>query len=170
MITDLTIGKNVAIRSLPSSLSAKKVSITDCPIFEVVPPETRVGWLSIVRCNAFRVLPENLNCPDGLTLAGCNSFTSLPNKLTVGQRFYLSCDNVRLEGTAGLNVDTLEISGCPLIKTLPEDLVVKGSIIAERSHVEGISWDVWDKNDGKIILPHSCVLPSPPSADCGPAL
>ena len=135
----LNLAALTVLRSLPRSLSATIIDVTDCACLlalpddlaceELVVDRTNIAYLplslkklrriSAHDCRRLRLLPPL--AVDRLDLSGCTSLECLPYGLAARDLIVRGCTRLtRLSASAALHVRHLDLSGCASLTELPE--------------------------------------------------
>jgi hypothetical protein len=125
---------------LPAGLTARRLTLKDCPRLEELPEGLNVRHLEISGCPRLTTLPAGLRCyeirarasaleelPDGLRvefrldLADSPRLRRLPRGLTVGALVLRNC--AALEALPeGLDVSFLDLEGCARLRVWPREM------------------------------------------------
>lgn len=118
------------LKRLPDDLVVRtRLELSGCEDLEELPRGLTVGSLAVRGCAALQRLPEGLDVWF-LDLSGCHAFETWPQEIHVrGGRLQLrGCAAVRELPSGLCRLSALNVRDCPLLKTLPDDLVVTGWI------------------------------------------
>ncbi len=157
----LRLSDQVALRALPSGLTAPSLDLSGCTQLEALPEGLNVRRLKLSGCAALRELPAGLRCyeleardtalvalPEDLSveykldLARCFALERLPDNLTVGSLILSEC--TALEALPeGLSVYFLDIAGCTRLERWPQRAAVRIGRLNARGCVRVSSLPGW---------------------------
>ena len=117
---------NSSVEILPPGIRVEhRLDLTGCKRLLALPEGLRTGTLILRDCTALTALPARLEV-HFLDLTGCHALASWPEsaRVSLGRVSARNCRALRGVPTSLGPISSLDLSGCELVETLPENVTV----------------------------------------------